>query len=300
MMKNKHIWYGFLYIVVAAKIVHAQTYPTISSAKVKTVVTHDSSQQMYYYNYSVCSDTVNTGNIIAFEVDISRYPTSMDFDTSGLVFEDSFVRSSFHRRYPSLRGKIVPVGFPHSPGIWHGGFSNALTAVFIGTAQLILPGDSLSGFVMTSKGLPGMRYCIVKPDFDVVALFPNPEEDTTFTAEQIDSIREATKFRGFTVGPYAPPEIFNGLTFLDTIKSYINQSRTLGWITNDPTANKYKRLIDTARFHLQANNRGVTKAKLDSVMVSVYPDSAAGLITSEAYALLRFNTEYLLKKLSEE
>jgi hypothetical protein len=28
--------------------------------------------------------------------------------------------------------------------------------------------------------------------------------------------------------------------------------------------------------------------------------SAAGLITSEAYALLRFNTEYLLKKLSEE
>jgi hypothetical protein len=28
--------------------------------------------------------------------------------------------------------------------------------------------------------------------------------------------------------------------------------------------------------------------------------SAAGLITSEAYALLRFNTEYVLKKLSEE
>jgi hypothetical protein len=29
-------------------------------------------------------------------------------------------------------------------------------------------------------------------------------------------------------------------------------------------------------------------------------DAAAGLITSEAYALLHFTTEYLLKKLSEE
>jgi hypothetical protein len=102
------------------------------------------------------------------------------------------------------------------------------------------------------------------------------------------------------VSPKLPPTPFSALTFLDTITSYISESRTLGWIGNDPTANKYKQLIDTARFHLHANNRGVTKAKLDSVLVNVYPDSASGAITSEAYALLRFNTEYVLQKLREE
>lgn len=220
-MKNKLFRFGFIHIVIGVGLIEAQTYPTIHSAEVQTQVTHDTAQQIYYYHYSVFSDPANTGNIIEFVIDISRNPNSVDFDTVGLIFEDDFVLLGFREEYPLFAGRIVPVGFPHSPGIWYGDFSNYLTANFSGTAQVILPGDSLGGFTMMSKGLPGIRYCIVEPDFDVVALFPD-YSDTTITDEQVDSIREAVKYRGFTVGPTAPPVIFNGINFLDTIKSFIN------------------------------------------------------------------------------
>ncbi len=109
-------------------------------------------------------------------------------------------------------------------------------------------------------------------------------------------------FVGLTVVPRVLPSSFNALGFLDTIKSYITEGRTLGWIANDPTKNKYTRLIDSAKANLSSSpaRRGTAKAKLDSVLRNVHPDSAAALITSEAYALLRFNTEYVMKKLREE
>jgi len=158
----------------------------------------------------------------------------------------------------------------------------------------IPPGNNLTGYTVISQGLPAIFSFYIRGHV-FIPVFEEGTPDSTIGGDVFEN-----SFKGRTIAPRIPPTPLNGLNFLDTVKSYITESRTLGWITNDPTANKYGRLIDTARFHLQANNRGVTKAKLDSVLVNVYPDSAAGLITSEAYALLRFNTEYLLKKLSEE
>ncbi len=297
-MKNNFLWFGFICLTIV-EMANAQTYPTIRSAKVLAQVTYDTTQKMYFYKYSVFSDTANTGNIIAFEIDISRHPHSVDFDTTGLIFEDAFVRSSFQRRYPLVKGRIVPVGFPHSPGYWFGGFSNYLTANFSGDSrQLVHPGELLSYFTMMSKGLPAIRYCIFEPRFDVVALFPNPEEDTTITSVLVDSIREAVKYHGYTIGPTALDSVFNGLNFLDTIKSYINQSRSLGWITTQVAADKYAKLIDSARAKLVANKIALTRAKLDTVLLYANQDSSV-TITSEAYALLRFNTEYLLSQLPQ-
>jgi len=177
---------------------------------------------------------------------------------------------------------------------------SSIDELYFPPANALFPGSSF-GLSFKSQGLPnilrflarGWARPLTTVEYDSLRAIGIPH------VEIVKPWYEDT-YVGKTIAPAIPPTPFNALTFLDTITSYISESRTLGWITNDPTANKYKRLIDTARFHLQANNRGVTKAKLDSVLVNVYPDSAAGLITSEAYALLRFNTEYLLKKLSEE
>ena len=117
-----------------------------------------------------------------------------------------------------------------------------------------------------SRGLPGIRFDIVKPDFDVVALFPDPEQDTTVTEAEIDSIREAVRYRGWTVGPTAPTAVFDGIATLDTIKSYTVQSRSLGWIRDQPTANKYSALIDSVKGKLQANRIAATRAKLDTIL----------------------------------
>ncbi len=157
----------------------------------------------------------------------------------------------------------------------------------------IQPGGQLQGYSIGSPGIPSIF------QFYVAGYVPIPSFDEITPDSVIGNDVFENSFKGRTVAPKDPPTPFNGLNILDTIKSHINQSRTLGWITTQQTADKYIRLIDSARSNLQANNRGVTKAKLDSVLLNANADSSSTL-TSEAYALLRFNAEYVLQRLRQE
>jgi hypothetical protein len=186
-----------------------------------------------------------------------------------------------------------------SPQAWRASraFRPSVSTVFWGSntpSEFISPGQTLSGFVFHSLGLPSIR------TFYAVGRVEPPEGDFEIAPGTNDIF--ANSAQGQTLGPADPPTPFHTLTFLDTIKSYITESRTLGWITTQATADKYTALINSAQVNLASSppQRGVAKAKLDSVLTNVYPDSAAALLTSEAYALLRFNTEYVLKKLREE
>jgi len=165
----------------------------------------------------------------------------------------------------------------------------------------VAPGSSLGGFSFKSTGLPAVVNCYFQGRVRGLAFSAEPPSKMYDLLDPIRVFPNNTVIRR-TVGPKDPPTPFIPPTFLDTIASYVNESRTLNWISNQATATKYTALIDSAKSHLQASptQRGIAKAKLDSVLVNVYPDSSAGLITSEAYALLRFNTEYVLKKLREE
>jgi len=183
-----------------------------------------------------------------------------------------------------------------SPSMWLSGPFGESNTIFWGARRAevrISPGGQLQGFNITSPGIPSI-YQFYAIGYSVV---PTPEwEPDSVVGNDVDN-----SFKGRTIAPRTPPTPFNSLTFLDTIKSYINQSRTFGWITNQATADKYTALVDSAQANLSANpsRRGITKSKLDSVLVNVNVDSSTTL-TSEAYALIRFNTEYVLQKLREE
>ena len=293
----------FALIVLLNETSSSQNLPYLRNVSIKTRTTFDSPNLMFFYEYSLVNDQNNDGDIQVFEVDISRGPNTVALDTAGLQFRSNFERSSFRREYAGLASRVVPVGFPHLPSIdWTGLLAPATNAASFDCDTLfVVPRDSVSGFVLMSKGLPGIRRCVVLPHFNVFALYPRLDEvDNPDSLDaKIDQDREAVNFHGFAVGPTAPAAIFNGLGFIDTIKSYINRSRTLSWITDQSTADKYGRLIDSARYNLEANNRGAAKAKLDSVLLNANDDSSSTL-RNEAYALLRFNTEYVLKKLREQ
>jgi hypothetical protein len=161
----------------------------------------------------------------------------------------------------------------------------------------IPPDSTVGGFSLKSFGLPSIMNSYFQ---GLTGTMMFPEEPPAEVDDLLGPLEEfpANEVLRKTIGPADPPTPFNAPNFLDTIKTYINQSRSLGWITNDPTANKYTAYIDSARSNLQANNRDVTKAKLDMVLQNVDADSGSTL-SSEAYALLRFNTEYVLNKLRE-
>jgi hypothetical protein len=106
----------------------------------------------------------------------------------------------------------------------------------------------------------------------------------------------SNSFHVKTIGPADSPNPFIPLNFLDTLSSYTTQSRSLGWIKDQPTANKYLGYFASAKTSLGQNNITSTSITLQQVLRDSNIDSTS-LLTSEAYALIRYNTEYLLAQL---
>jgi hypothetical protein len=189
----------------------------------------------------------------------------------------------------SIQSASAPASWDASRA-FRSGATTVLWAAY-DSSHFIIPGGVLAGFSFSSAGLPSVQ------TFYAIGRVEPPEGEFEIAPGTNDIFENS--YQESTVGPRNPPTPFNGLNFLDTIKSYINESRTLGWITNQATADKYTRLIDTARAHLLVHNAGRTKAKLDSMMIHANIDSSSTL-SSEAYALIYFNSKYVLEKLREQ
>jgi len=103
---------------------------------------------------------------------------------------------------------------------------------------------------------------------------------------------------GYTIGPGVFWDTLTTSAFIDSLLNSSNLSFQLGWITNQTTADKYDSLFNTAKTQLQQNNNNAARVTLQTVLQQVDIDSTNNL-TSEAYALLRYNTEYLLEQIPQ-
>ncbi|MBM4170057.1 MAG: hypothetical protein FJ215_13010 [Ignavibacteria bacterium] len=292
-----------IYLILPIMLIaQQQPYPHLRNVQVQARVEHEKGGQMFFYSYTVTNGKTSTGNIARIEIDISRGLNTLETDTIGLQFEnDGYTEKNFRLDFPGLAERIVPVGYLRTPpGMWSGGNTNALTASYDGVREhAIVPGQTLSGFELMSKGLPGIRRCIVSPYFDVIALFPDPADTTTtYYVPPVDSVRQAVKFRGWTVGPAAPPASFNPIAWGDTIASFKHQSADLGWIINKGIVNSLDQKLENARKQLVQGNNNAAKNTLEAFVNEVEALNKKGKqLTSEAYALLKFNAEYLISKL---
>ena len=276
-------------------------YPNLWQVAVQVKITYSEREQMYYFDYTLTNKDSNRGSIDQLEIDISKEPGTIDLDTVGLRFEnDEFTEGSFRRNFPSLEGKIVPVGVLQTPGVtWIGGLTDNLTASFGADSGFVEPGRSLGGFELVSKGVPAIRRCIVSPYFDVMVLFPDSDDTTvTYSPPPVDSVREAVKFRGLTIGPAAPPLNLVPAVFIDTLISYKHQALALGWIKDPGTTTSLDQKLNNARQQLERGNTKSAKNILEAFVNEVEALNKQGKqITSEAYALLKYNAEYLISKL---
>ncbi|HSD63148.1 MAG TPA: hypothetical protein VLB50_05090 [Ignavibacteriaceae bacterium] len=101
-----------------------------------------------------------------------------------------------------------------------------------------------------------------------------------------------------TIVPIHINSPFIPINFLDTLINYNQRSYELGWINNQSTTEKYDSLFTRAKTLLQGGHIPWVDSTLHTVLSDVDEDSS-GNITSEAYALLKYNTEYLLEHLPE-
>jgi len=155
----------------------------------------------------------------------------------------------------------------------------------------ILPGRSLDSFKIVSPDLPVISLYVVRGEnmLPLTTEYTSDEDSTDFVNNSV---------KGFTIGPSTLPNPFVPLNFLDTLINYTQRSLELDWITNQNIADKYDSLFSTAKTLLEGNHIPWVNSTLHTVLAEANEDSS-GNITSEAYALLRYNTEYLIENLPD-
>ncbi len=153
------------------------------------------------------------------------------------------------------------------------------------------------------EGINYIQHGETEPNFSFTTVAPNLSKILKFYSFGLnkgvsDAKNESldNSFKGFTIGPTDPPNPFVPLNFLDTLISFTTRSHDLGWIKQQPISDKYTGYFSTAKTALQKNKISLTHSTLTQALHDVDVDSSSTL-TSEAYALIKYNTEYLLAHL---
>jgi len=109
---------------------------------------------------------------------------------------------------------------------------------------------------------------------------------------------KVNSFKGKTICGKNPQNVFVPFEFIDTLITYTDSSYALVWIKDEQTRDKYDNYFNNAKNYLNQNNNNAAKSELQKVLTDCNADSSS-VLTSEAYALLYFNTDYLIKQIPE-
>ncbi len=174
--------------------------------------------------------------------------------------------------------------------------------------HMIKPGRTQSGFGLRDTQIPTIIKYYVQGHAPSPTTEPD-EPDLTPEDSRRDLMNNAVV--GYTIGPMDPAIVLTPPAFLDTLISYTRQAFALGWIKNRDIVQDLNAELNDAKRQLRCNNRRAAKDILRDFVDEVEDlfeeedqrsdpeDVSQGdrQITSEAYALLKFNAEYLISKL---
>ncbi|MDE3058447.1 MAG: hypothetical protein KGJ59_10875 [Bacteroidota bacterium] len=158
----------------------------------------------------------------------------------------------------------------------------------------ISPDSKLGGFSFLSGGIPSIEIYYVSGWVEPPVFTEENAPDSVIG----DNVLE-NSVKGITIGPTAPPVNFSASTWIDTLISYKHQAVSLGWIDNQGIANSLDSKLDNAKSKLSAGDTTAAKNMLNAFVNEVEAQNGKQL-TSEAYALLKFNAEYLIDRLPEK
>ncbi|MGA3287590.1 MAG: hypothetical protein ABSD46_09200 [Bacteroidota bacterium] len=251
----------------------AQTFETRNKIDLKVGFSLKVINQAYNYNYSLTNGPIAQESVCVFDIRLLTNVPISNLDA------------------PLNWRKVL---FTKTPQLirWHAHVDDETGRY---GKNLLGPGVSRSGFSFnSSNSLPGILIYYSE------GWAPAPVFEEGEATDSIPGYTDLTPYGpgvvGKTVGPLTVPNPFVPLNFLDTLANYTTQSHALEWIKDDATANKYLGYYTSAKTSLQQNNIALARTTLQQVLQDVNVDSTANL-TSEAYALIRYNTEYLLTQI---
>ncbi len=303
-MKSSIIVALVIGLAAAAAPAAAQTLPVpLRAAGAKAVVTKDSGSGIFRFQYRIANPAVNQSQVNAVEVDLTLGPSDARLSREGLVNGPDYGEPTSEANFQQV--PMVPVGMTGPTGWIFGlGITPEATQGYASWGSRdepfrLSPGQVLTGFGLTSYGLPGVREARLKPAIDYDDL-PDEYADPDKVAELVRSLFFRTK----TVAPKAPPANFVPLEFLNYLIALLHDSRQQGWVKVDGIHQSLLAKLLAAKRHLEA---GRTEPARNEVQAFVNEVSGASCqdfscpgnkpLTSEAYALLFFNGQYLVERL---
>jgi len=157
----------------------------------------------------------------------------------------------------------------------------------------ITRGSNQAGYSLRSKSI-----CTIVP-FDIHGfngVGAISDSDFVNNADLITQDDLSNSFWGETIGPCDPPSPFVASNFVDSLSFFVRQSQALGWISSQNVVDKYSASFSSAKSYLLSNNIASAQTVIQNVLSNASADSLNNL-TSEAYALIQYNTQYLLSQI---
>lgn len=259
--------------------------------RVTPLVTSDPNNG-FTYQYTIRVDGMSPQSLVSFTIELGvRDHSDLSMFESNVVGDENWGGST---TMPSDK----PSSFKGAEITWVPLDTLVdLSDQFSMPQSAVQPGDSLL-VTVTSYGLPqisrfwahGWYQPVTEQEYDSLVA-SGYSQDSVLRPWYSDS------FRGTTVAPHVPHQEFNATTFLDTLASYKHQAFALGWIKEEGIVTSLDAKLEAARAQIIAD-RPSAKQILQSFVNELDALNVQGNhITSEAYALLKFNAQYLISKL---
>jgi len=237
--------------------------PEFNSFNVSATVTFDTTTNWYSYNYAFGNPVTNTGRVWHIKLDITQ-PYESLWNYSGLTIPFGTQNFDFIDMYNKRKplalapgASIVPIG-QIVPDGWVGGFGRDGMASFAARTgtPMIEPGDTKSGFTLTSPGLPTIRTIEIKPIW--VILVDDHSDLSPEDRAAGDNISRNLSVVTNTIGPAR--NISEGsYEHWNMLRENISKAIELEWITDKEFADSLLTMLFQAR--TAANNQDGKIAK---------------------------------------
>jgi hypothetical protein len=231
---------------------------------------------------------VGEQSIESFNISVSREP-----GRDGELSDQGLTQCSDAGSGIKQKMYIIPVGSAAPQG-WSCRYMPHHFFAFsaIQDGAVIKGGKSESAFKLFSYGLPGIRSVNIEPDIDVDKL---PSE-WAGDLDNAESLSRRVSWSGKTIGPQAPPRILEGPRFLEYITELYEQCLVQKWLTEGKVGQDLETQLEGAKKRLAAKDAKGAKAALKTFL-EYLKDQNGKALTPEAFALLYYNTQYLVDHL---
>ena len=310
-MKSTHSRTNCFFMLSILLVISTFVIPTIATSQQPRPLTgvlfsgtalRDTTTGIFTYGYKLVNPASNQLDIYRIDIDLTRSPDQIILSAQGLVNGPRYGRHG--SEYTLQRVPTVPIGITGPQGwIYDIGETAGASQSYASWGPLeetflVRPGNSLQGFDIKSYGLPGLREVRVYPwVLDYV-----PPDLTEW--EQLDAFYSQFTFRTKTIGPVAPKINFVAIDFLNYLISLAHESFNLGWLKNAGTQQSLLAKLTNAKRQLENGNNTPAKNMIGAFLNELSGASCQELscpnnkpLTSEAYALLFFNGQYLYDRL---